>query len=67
MSADLLDILSQDVVNYLEGISDPEKARPSKRRDKDKDHETHGSSAPDHTALHNALIPRPPSARGVSF
>ena len=50
MSADILDILNDDVVEYLEGVSDPEKVRLSKRWDKDKDHQTHGLSAHDYTA-----------------
>ena len=50
MSADPLDTLHHDIIDYLEGVSDPEKVRLSKQWDKDKDHQTHGLSANDHTA-----------------
>jgi len=52
MSTDILDSLNHNVIVYLEGISDPEKVRLSKRWDKDKDHQTHGPSAPDYIALY---------------
>jgi hypothetical protein len=38
---DILDALNRDVIDYLEGVSDPEKAHTSKRLDRDKGHETH--------------------------
>ena len=50
MSTDPLDAQSYDVMYYLERISDPEKARPSKQMDKD--YVTHCLSAPNHTALY---------------
>ncbi len=52
MSTDLLDTLHNEIVDYLEGVSDPEKVRLSKRWDKDKDHQTHGLNANDYTAHH---------------
>ena len=58
MSADPLDVLSKDVVESLEGISDSEKVRLSKRWDEDKDHETHDPSAPDYTAIYERFNPR---------
>lgn len=58
MSADLLDTLYHDVVEYLEGISDPEKVRLSKRWDKDKDYVTYGLSASDYTDLYEVFNPR---------
>ena len=58
MSVDPLDTLYHDIINYLEGISDPEKVRLSKRWDKDKDHQTHGLSAHDYTALYQRFNPR---------
>lgn len=51
MSADPLDDLRRDVIEYLEGVSDPEKVRLSKRWDKDKDYVTYGLSASDYTDL----------------
>lgn len=53
-----LDILNRDVVDYLEGISDPEKVRLSKRWDKEKDYKTYGLRAADYTALYEAFNPR---------
>ena len=58
MSVDPLDTLYHDIINYLEGISDPEKVRLSKRWDKDKDYQTYGLSAHDHTALYQRFNPR---------
>jgi len=58
MSIDPLDTLSSDIINYLEGISDPEKVRLSRRWDKDNDYETYGLSAADYTALYEAFNPR---------
>jgi hypothetical protein len=58
MSIETLDVLSCDVVDYLEGISDPEKVRLSKRWDKDKDHQTYGLSASDYTPLYHRFNPR---------
>jgi 3-methyladenine DNA glycosylase AlkD len=58
MSSDSLDSLSHDVIEYLEGISDPEKVRLSKRWDKDKDYQTYGLSAKDYTALYEKFNPR---------
>ena len=52
MSTAILDIINDDVVEYLEGVSDPEKVRLSKRWDKDKDYLIYGLSANDHTALY---------------
>jgi len=58
MSIDILDTLNHDVVEYLEGISSPEKVRLSKRWDKDKDYQTYGLSAHDYTALYERFDPR---------
>ena len=58
MSVDPIDTLHYDIINYLEGISDPEKVRLSKRWDRDKDYETYGLSAADYTALYEAFHPR---------
>jgi hypothetical protein len=58
MSSYSLDSLSHDVVEYLEGISSPEKVRLSKRWDKDKDYQTYGLSASDYTALYHRFNPR---------
>ena len=58
MSSFSLDSLSHDVVEYLEGISSPEKVRLSKRWDKDKDYQTYGLSAHDYTALYRRFNPR---------
>ena len=57
MSADRLDTLSRDIIDYLEGISDPDKVRLSKRWDKHKDYETYGLSAKDYTALYERFNP----------
>jgi hypothetical protein len=58
MNANILDTLHHNIIDYLEGVSDPEKSRLPKRWDKDKDHETHGLSTPDHTALYERFNPR---------
>ena len=58
MSADLLDMLHHEVIGYLEGISDPEKVRLSKRWDKDKDYAAYGLSASDYTDLYEVFNQR---------
>ncbi len=58
MSADPLDNLHRDIVEYLERVSDPEKVRLSKRWDKDKDYATYGLSASDYTDLYGIFNPR---------
>jgi 3-methyladenine DNA glycosylase AlkD len=58
MSTDVLDTLHHNIIDYLEGISNPEKVRLSKRWDKDKDYETYGLSAPDYTALYGVFNQR---------
>lgn len=58
MSSEVLDALSQDIIEYLEGISDPEKVLISKRWDKDKDYHTYGLSAKDYTALYEKFNSR---------
>jgi 3-methyladenine DNA glycosylase AlkD len=57
MSAEL-DNLHQEVIDYLERVSDPEKVRLSKRWDKNRDYETYGLNAADYTALYEAFNPR---------
>ena len=58
MYANILDILHHDIIEYLEGISDHEKVRLSKRWDRDKDYQTYGLSAHDYTALYQVFNPR---------
>jgi hypothetical protein len=58
MPSDPLDTLNHDIVDYLEGISDPEKVHLSKRWDKDKDYQTYGLSAKDYTALYERFNSR---------
>ncbi len=58
MSVDPLETLSNDMINYLKGISDPEKVSLSKRWDRDNDYETYGLSAADWSALYEAFNPR---------
>jgi hypothetical protein len=55
MSSKSLDSLSYDVIEYLEGISYPEKVCLSKRWGKDIDDETYGLSAKYYTALYEKL------------
>ena len=45
LSGDILQALHNDIIDYLEVLSDPEKVRLSKRRDKD--YETYGLNAAD--------------------
>lgn len=58
MFADIINTLNHDIIDYLEWISDPEKIRLYKRRDKDKDHQTYSLSAHDYTALYQRFDPR---------
>jgi len=58
MSTEVLDALSRDIIEYLEGISDAKKVRLSKRWDKNKDYETYGLSVHDYTALFERFNPR---------
>ncbi|UCD44939.1 MAG: DNA alkylation repair protein [Candidatus Bathyarchaeota archaeon] len=53
-----LDDLHREVVDYLEGISNPEKVRLSRRWDKNKDYETYGLDSADYTALYKAFDPK---------
>jgi len=57
MSADIQNTKHYDVIEHLGGNSDPEKARLSKRWDKDKDYQTYGFSANDYTALYERFDP----------
>ncbi|MFQ6053969.1 MAG: DNA alkylation repair protein [Candidatus Bathyarchaeia archaeon] len=50
--------MHRDVIEYLEGVSDPEKVRLSKRWDRDKDYETYGLSASDYADLYEEFDPR---------
>lgn len=55
MSSDLLDTLHHDLIGFLEGTSDPEKVRLSRRWDKRDDYSTYGLSATDYTTLYEAF------------
>ena len=57
MSDEALVTLNRSIIDYLEGISNPEKIRLSKRWDKIKDYETYGLSASDYTALYKIFNP----------
>jgi len=67
MHADTSDTLSLDVVDYVEGISDPKKVQLSKRWDRDRERATSGPRASDCTDLYEVFSLQPPNAQDVSW